>query len=67
MQTNKPFRSINIPTILVLEIEKLLKDDACLYTTKADFIRDAVRRHLEQVKEQIIEERRHKEHLDTIS
>ena len=63
MNTKKPFRSINIPTIIAEEIENLLKDDLCMYTTKADFVTDAVRRHLEKTKKDIILERQHHDHL----
>jgi Arc/MetJ-type ribon-helix-helix transcriptional regulator len=62
----KNHRSISVPKKLVDEIERMLKDDLCMYTSKADFIIDAIRRHLEKTKEQIIDERRHKEHLETI-
>ena len=66
MQTKKPFRSINIPTIIAKEIEHLLEDDLCMYTTKADFVTDAVRRHLEKTKKDIILERQHQEHMEAM-
>jgi len=53
-----------VPKILVDEIEKILKDDLCMYTSKADFVTDGIRRHLEKTKKEILDERRHQEHLD---
>lgn len=49
-ETKKPFRSINIPTILVVEIEQLIKDKKTLHNNKSSFIEDAVRRHIEYTK-----------------
>lgn len=50
VKNNKPFRSINIPTILVHEVEKLIEEKKTLHNNKSSFIEDAVRRHIEYTK-----------------
>jgi len=62
----KQFKSISIPRNLVEEIEKMIKDELCLYHTKSDFIIDAVRRHIEKTKKDIILERQHQEHMEAM-
>ena len=59
----KPYRSVNLPTILILEIEELLKKQV-MYTTKASFIEDAVRRHIEKIKNQLIEEQKMRDYFE---
>lgn len=47
---DKPFRSINLPTPLVKEIESIIDSGKTTYNTKASFIEDAVRRRVEEIK-----------------
>ncbi len=51
------FTSVNIPTILIEEIDKLLLEKSFLYTTKADFITDAVRKQIMKIKKEMREEK----------
>jgi len=48
----KPFRSINLPTSLVKEIEEIIKSKKTPHNTKASFIEDAVRRKVRDFKEE---------------
>jgi len=45
----KPFRSINMPSLLIEKIENIIKQPNSLYRIKASFIEDAIRRHIEYI------------------
>ena len=63
------FLTIKVPVVLIDEINKLLKIKGVTYTTKASFITDAIRRHIEKVKKDIRDEKlleEHKDYLETI-
>lgn len=44
------YRTIRLPKELVEEIEKIIRDKSLGYTSKADFVKDAVRRRIEEIK-----------------
>ncbi|RLI75667.1 CopG family transcriptional regulator [Archaeoglobales archaeon] len=50
MANNDKYRTIRLPKDLVAEIEELIKDKSLGYVSKADFVKDAVRRRLEELK-----------------
>ena len=44
------YRTIRLPKELVEEIEEIIRDKSLGYTSKADFVKDAVRRRIEEIK-----------------
>ena len=50
MAKDDKYRTIRLPKELVEEIEELIKDKTLGYTSKADFVKDAVRRRIEEIK-----------------
>lgn len=66
MRKDKPFRSVNVATILLRQIEDILKDEYCRHRTIANFVDDAVRRHLEYTEREIIKIRDRKDHEDIV-
>jgi len=57
------FTRVSIPQVLTDQVDELVNDELSTHTTRANFIEDAVRRHIEKVKQQIMDERRHQDHL----
>ena len=62
----KNFRNINLPRILVDEVEKIIKEPLVAHHTIASFVEYAVRKELEETKKNNIEERQHQEHMETL-
>jgi len=50
------FTKVSVPKIITDQIDKLLKNKNILYTTRASFIEDGIRRHVEYIEDRIIEE-----------
>ena len=50
MAKDDGYRTIRLPKDLVEEIEELIKDKSLGYTSKADFVKDAVRRRIEEIR-----------------
>jgi len=50
MAKENGYRTIRLPKELVEEIEELIKDKSLGYTSRADFVKDAVRRRIEEIK-----------------
>ncbi len=51
------FTKVSVPTVLTDEIDELLKEKSFLYTTKADFVTDTLRRRIENIKKEMREEK----------
>jgi len=54
MLSKKPFRSVNIPSVLINKVEVMIKEKDNLYPSIARFVEDAVRRHIEYVEKKNI-------------
>jgi len=66
MNPKKPFRNVNLPRVLVDEIEKIIKEPIISHHTIASFVEYAVRKHIDKAKEDIILERQHQEHMEAM-
>jgi len=62
----KNFRSIDLPKLLVDEIEQWVKNKEIPYNTVTSFVEHATRQLRDLTKEQIIDERRHKAHIESL-
>jgi len=58
------FKTYRVPQVIADIIDQLIKNPDLGYTTRASFIEDAVRRHIEKTKQNIIDEQRHKDHME---
>jgi metal-responsive CopG/Arc/MetJ family transcriptional regulator len=58
------FIRVSIPKVLTDQIDTLVKDKLITYTTRANFIEDAVRRHIEKTKKNLMEEHQHQDHME---
>ena len=60
------FATIRLPELLVDDIKKIVKERVVPHNTPTSFVEYAVRKHLDEVKQSIILERQHQDHMEAM-
>ena len=50
MAENKKYKGINLPTELITEIEEIINNKKYGYSSKAEFVKEAIRIHMKTFK-----------------